>query len=74
MMQKKEEYAVLKAQWQVGLCSIVRSYCCFMPTFLLGLEVFTVFFVSLQTVSEEQAKRFAKYRERKHRVEKDVVR
>ncbi|CAM6103717.1 unnamed protein product [Calypogeia fissa] len=42
VMQKREEYAVLKAQWQ--------------------------------TVSEEQAKRFAKYRERKHRVEKDVVR
>ncbi|KAL2619860.1 hypothetical protein R1flu_000065 [Riccia fluitans] len=40
--KKKEEYEILKAQWQ--------------------------------TVSPEQAKRFAKYRERKHRVEKDVVR
>ena len=28
----------------------------------------------LQTISEDQAKRFAKFRERKHRVEKDVVR
>ncbi|KAG6551031.1 hypothetical protein Mapa_007264 [Marchantia paleacea] len=42
MALKKEEYEILKAQWQ--------------------------------TVSPEQAKRFAKYRERKHRVEKDVVR
>jgi hypothetical protein len=29
--------------------------------------------VVLQSVSEDQAKRFAKFRERKHRVEKDVV-
>lgn len=27
----------------------------------------------MQSVSEDQAKRFAKFRERKHRVEKDVV-
>jgi hypothetical protein len=30
-------------------------------------------FAILQSVSEDQAKRFAKFRERKHRVEKDVV-
>ncbi|KAH9532856.1 hypothetical protein CY35_18G021400 [Sphagnum magellanicum] len=40
--RKREEYWVLKSQWQ--------------------------------SVSEDQAKRFAKFRERKHRVEKDVVR
>ncbi|CAK9872932.1 unnamed protein product [Sphagnum jensenii] len=42
VVKKREEYRVLKSQWQ--------------------------------SVSEDQAKRFAKFRERKHRVEKDVVR
>ncbi|CAK9211617.1 unnamed protein product, partial [Sphagnum troendelagicum] len=42
VVRKREEYWVLKSQWQ--------------------------------SVSEDQAKRFAKFRERKHRVEKDVVR
>jgi hypothetical protein len=41
VVKKREEYRVLKSQWQ--------------------------------SVSEDQAKRFAKFRERKHRVEKDVV-
>ncbi|CAM6040444.1 unnamed protein product [Sphagnum compactum] len=42
VVRKREEYRVLKSQWQ--------------------------------SVSEDQAKHFAKFRERKHRVEKDVVR
>ncbi|KAI5069146.1 hypothetical protein GOP47_0015447 [Adiantum capillus-veneris] len=42
VVKKREEYMILKAQWQ--------------------------------TITEQQAKRFAKFRERKSRIEKDVVR
>lgn len=42
VLKKREEYMILKAQWQ--------------------------------TISEEQTKRFTKFRERKSRIEKDVVR
>lgn len=42
VVQKREEYMILKAQWQ--------------------------------TITEQQAKRFTKFRERKSRIEKDVVR
>jgi hypothetical protein len=37
-------------------------------------EEYKVLQTQWQTVSEDQAKRFGKYRERKHRVEKDVIR
>jgi len=37
-------------------------------------EEYRVLQMQWKTVSEDQAKRFAKFRERKHRVEKDVVR